>query len=127
MKKRILIIDDEVSFTWLVKLNLEETGKYVVLIENNSRNALTAIEKHQPNLILLDIIMPGMEGPDVFSEIRKLPKWDRIPVVFLTATIRKKEVESHQGLIRGRAFLAKPSSLNDLIDTIEKNMSLSLQ
>ena len=63
-RKRILVIDDEASFTRNLKLNLEETGEYEVREENKGTEGLTAAREFRPDLILLDVIMPDMAGGD---------------------------------------------------------------
>jgi CheY-like chemotaxis protein len=68
-KKRILLIDDDPSFTRLLKLNLEETGAYEVRTENRGTAALTAAREFKPDLILLDVVMPDMGGGDVAFQI----------------------------------------------------------
>ena len=121
-KRKILIVDDEKGFSEMVKLNLESTNKYVVKIEIDSSNALLAARKYLPDLILLDVIMDKMEGPDVASAIKKDPTLKGIPTVFLTATVTEKEVVAGNGMIGGHPFVAKPSNLETLLDVIEKNI-----
>ena len=121
-KRKILIIDDERNFSEMVRLNLESTGKYEVCIENDAKNALFTALQYQPDLILLDVIMAGKEGPDVAIEIKEDPRLKETPIVFLTATVTQKEVDEEGGKIGGQAFVAKPSSLDVLLDSIEKNM-----
>ena len=119
MKRKILIVDDEKSFTQLVKLNLEESGQYQVFIENNATNCLDTALQQKPEVILLDVIMPEMEGPDVLNMIRCHKQTKNIPVIFLTATVRAEEVNAQQGVIGGHSFIAKPSSVEELIASIE--------
>jgi len=121
-KRKILIVDDEQGFSEMVKLNLESTNRYDVKIEIDSSNALMAARQYLPDLILLDVIMAKMEGPDVASAIRKDPALKEIPTVFLTATVTEKEVDEGNGMIGGHPFVAKPSSLETLLDAIEKNI-----
>ncbi|MDO8602660.1 MAG: response regulator [Candidatus Omnitrophota bacterium] len=119
-KKRILIVDDEENFTKIVKLNLEETGEYTVKVENNSSNAFKAAKEFKPDLILLDIMMPGMDGGDVASELKTDNAFKDIPVVFLTAIIREDEID---GSIGGHPFIAKPVSAEDLIKHIKEHIA----
>ena len=70
-KKRILIIDDEASFTRMVKLNLEKTGAFEVREENLALEAVATARAFKPDLILLDVIMPTMDGGDVAAQIQK--------------------------------------------------------
>jgi len=121
-RKKILIIDDEIEFTKVLKLVLEEVGDYLVEIENISHNAYSTALRFKPDLIFLDVIMPGMEGPDVFQQIRTHDELTDVPVVFLTATITKDEVDKQNGVIGGRTFLAKPGTVNELISCIEENI-----
>jgi CheY-like chemotaxis protein len=123
-KKRILIVDDEQSFTAMLKLNLESSGGYIVSVVNDSLQAIQTALNFQPALILLDIIMPDMEGPDVASEIQQNQTLQRIPIIFLTATVTKEEVDRENGLIGGHPFVAKPSNLTELIESIETNLSI---
>ena len=121
-KKRILIVDDEKGFTSMLSLNLEATGDYDVLVENDSCRALSTALAFRPDLILLDIIMPKKEGPDVAIDIKSNSELNKTPIVFLTATITKAEVDAEGGTIGGNTFVAKPSSLGELIDSIERNI-----
>jgi len=121
-KRKILIVDDERGFSEMVKLNLESTDKYEVKIEINSSNALMAAREYLPDLILLDVIMAKMEGPDVATAIREDPVLKETPTVFLTATVTQKEVDDGDGMIGGHPFIAKPSSLEILLATIKKNL-----
>ena len=119
-KKKILIVDDEVGFTRVVKLNLDATGKYDVMVENKGAEALDAVQSFKPDLIFLDIIMPDVEGSEVARQIKADPKLKDIPIVFLTATVTRQEVGAGRGLIGGLAFLAKPVHVQDLVNCIEQ-------
>lgn len=123
-KKKILIVDDEENFARLVKLNLERTGNYEVRAEYQGVKAIVAAREFKPNLILLDILMPGMDGGKVAEMIRNDKNLEDIPIVFLTAATTKKEVSSHDGIIGGRPFIAKPVSVEELISCIEKNLKI---
>src|SRR5207249_3944002 len=97
-KKRILLVDDEKSFTNLLKLNLEETGNYDVRVENWAEDAYGAAKEFKPDLVLLDIIMPRMPGGNVAAQIKKDPALKATPIVFLTAAVRKHQVEETKAL-----------------------------
>ena len=66
--------------------------------------------------------MPNLEGPDVAIEIKDHPQLKEIPIIFLTATVTKEEVQSQGGKIGGNHFVAKPSTLSDLLYSIERNL-----
>lgn len=121
-KKRILLIDDEVSFTRLLKLNLEQTGNYEVRVENWAEDALAAAKEFRPDLILLDVLMPRIFGGDVALQIKSDADVKSTPIVFLTAAVRKERVTEHDGVISGYPFLAKPVSIEEVIDCIEKHL-----
>src|SRR5689334_14379399 len=120
-KKRILIVDDEVSFARMVKLNLEKTGRFDVRAENKPTYAIAAAREFKPDLILLDVIMPSMDGGDIAAHIKADRHLRDVPVVFLTATVSQREA-GEGGLNSGGAlFLAKPVSVENLIKCINEN------
>ena len=119
-KKRILIVDDEKSLTNLLKLNLEETGQYEVRVENWPEDAIQAAREFKPDLVLLDIIMPRLPGGNVAAQIDSDPQLAGTPIVFLTAAVRKHQVEENEGIISGRPCLAKPATLDEVIAMVEK-------
>ena len=121
-KKRILIIDDEASFTRMVKLNLEKTGSFEVREENKATYALAAAREFKPDLILLDVIMPGMDGGDVAAHFEKDKHLKGTPIVFLTATVSRREAGPAGLNSGGSLFLAKPVSLENLIKCINENV-----
>src|SRR5436853_5919846 len=121
-KKRILLVDDEKSFTNLLKLNLEDTGAYEVHVEIWAEDAYPAAQSFKPDLILLDIIMPRMPGGNVAAQIKADPAVTDTPIVFLTAAVRKHQVEENEGIICDLPCLAKPATLDEVIDAIEKHV-----
>lgn len=122
-KKKILIVDDEESFTRMVKFNLEKTGEYEVQVENNAFETLKTAKRFKPDLIFLDIIMPGVDGGKVAQELKDDSVFKNTPIVFLTAIVNEKEVVSKEGVIGGRVFLAKPVTLQKLITCIQENLT----
>lgn len=121
-KKRILVVDDEASITRLLKLNLEQTDHYIVQAENDAKAALAAAEEFQPHLILLDVMMPGMDGGELASRIQASPKLKSVPIVFLTAAATKGEVYARGGKVGGLPFLAKPVELSEVIACLKKQL-----
>lgn len=121
-KKRILVVDDEANATRWLKINLEQTNLYVVRTENVAADALAAAAEFQPDLILLDIMMPGMDGGDLASRFRADPILKSVPLVFLTAVATKTEVNQFGGLIGGMPFLAKPVDLKEVLDCLNKHL-----
>jgi len=121
-KKTILVIDDESGFTDMVRLNLEATGEYTVLVENRGVTAMERVLQCRPDLILLDVILPDVEGPDIVRQIRDHAQTKDIPVIFLTATVTCQEVKEQRGYIGGHRFLAKPGTVNELMDSIKSEL-----
>jgi DNA-binding response OmpR family regulator len=83
--KRLLLIDDEEPFTRLLKLNLEETGRFTVRVETDGRKALEAAHEFEPDLILLDVIMPGRNGFQICRDLKQNPEHHRIPILVVTS------------------------------------------
>ena len=121
-KKNILVVDDEPRNTRLLKLYLEQTNAYVVMEENDPKAALAAAEKFQPHLILLDVMMPGMDGGELASRMQASPKLKGVPIVFLTAAVTKGEVEAKGGQLGGFPFLAKPVVLSEVLACLKQHL-----
>jgi len=120
-KKRVLLVDDEKSFTNLLKLNLEETGNYEVRVENWAEDALNAAKEFRPDIILLDIIMPRLPGGNVAAMIKENAETRDTPIVFLTAAVRRHQVEENDGIICDFPCIAKPATVEMVIAAIEKH------
>ncbi len=121
-KKRILVVDDEASLTRMLRRNLEATGKYEVREENTGALAYATAQQFQPDLIVLDVVMPDVDGGSVAEKIQDDENLKHIPIVFLTALLKKEESESTGSDIGGRTFLAKPVKVDDLITCIENQL-----
>jgi CheY-like chemotaxis protein len=121
-KKRILVVDDEAANTRLLKLCLERTNNYEVREENDARVALSAAEQFQPHLILLDVMMPLMDGGELAACFKAHHQLKDVPIVFLTAAVTKKEVDAGRGQVAGYPFLAKPVVLSELVACIKHHL-----
>ncbi|PKN77087.1 MAG: two-component system response regulator [Deltaproteobacteria bacterium HGW-Deltaproteobacteria-10] len=119
---RILIIDDEESFTFFVKLNLETDPRFKVTTANRGEEGLKIAKAEKPDLILLDMMMPGMFGTEVAQKLLEDSSTKDIPIIFLTAAIKKDKVEKEQTMIGGREMLAKPINKDELIGRIEATL-----
>jgi len=119
--RRILIIDNDSNSTHLVKILLERSGPYRVLEENDSTEAHQTARSFKPDLILLDVMMPGLDGGEVAEQIEADRELHKIPIIFLTGLVTKAEAKS--GLhIQGHPVLAKPINIPELIDAIETHL-----
>ena len=109
MAHKVLAIDDEAGFTRLLKMNLEKDGLYEVRVENDSNIALKAALEFMPDVILLDLVMPGMDGGDVSALFQTKPQLKDIPIIMLTALISQGETsEDAVALAGGNPVLPKP-------------------
>lgn len=121
-QKKILIVDDEESLTRLIKLNLEAGGAYRVKTENRADHALSTAKEFKPDLVLLDVMMPEVDGGDIAAMLQADPEMKDIPIVFLTAAVNKHEVKERGGLVGGFPYLAKPVDLEEVIACLRKHL-----
>jgi CheY-like chemotaxis protein len=120
-KRRILIVDDDANSTHLVKILLERSGPYLVLEENDASKADQTAHNFKPDLILLDIVMPNIDGGELATQIEADRELHDTPIIFVTALVTQSEAKS--GLhIQGHPLVAKPISIPELIDAIEKHL-----
>ncbi len=121
-KKKIMIVDDEKSLTDMLKLMLEKTGKYEILTENKGAQALDAAMSFKPDMLLLDVMMPDMDGGEVARRIKNNEETKDIRVVFLTAAVTREEGDKIGSKMGGYPFIAKPVSMELLLGYVEKNL-----
>jgi CheY-like chemotaxis protein len=121
-KKRILIVDDEPKFTQMVRFNLEKTGAYEVMEVNHPKQALEAATLFKPDLVLLDVMMPGMDGGDVAAQLKRDPGLKDVPIMFVTAAVTRNESGQNGYRSGGDLFLAKPITLDALLAAIDDNL-----
>lgn len=121
MSRKILLVDDEAGFTELLRMNLERSGGYEVKIENDSTKALAAARSFMPDAILLDVVMPGMDGGDVQAQLQGDPRLSRVPVVMLTALVDSTELsEGAVAQAGSQMVLPKPVNLPLLLRVLEE-------
>jgi len=120
MKKYLFIIDDEKDFTFFIKKNLEATGQFDVTICNDATIAVERARQLRPTAILLDIMMPGIGGEDLATQLAAHAETKKIPVIFLTALVKAEETAGHGNVIGGHRFVAKPGKIQELIGVINQ-------
>jgi DNA-binding response OmpR family regulator len=121
MSKKVLIVDDEANIVISLEFLMEQAG-YTVAVARTGDEALTQIAAFAPDLILLDVMLPGMNGFDICQRIRQTPTWRHIKVVMLTA--KGREVEITKGLALGAdAYITKPFSTKALLAEVESQLS----
>ena len=118
-RRRVLVIDDEVDLTLLLRLNLQKTGRYEVTEQNDPTKALATARACKPDLILLDVMMPGMDGGDVLAQLKDDANLRNVPIVFLTATVLPEEMKSKGGMISGHPAIPKPFQVDKLVTRID--------
>ena len=91
MDRKVLIIDDEDDIREVAALSLESVAGWQVLTANSGAQGLARAAEHRPDAILLDVMMPGMDGPSTFRELRKNPSTAKIPVLLLTAKVQSTD------------------------------------
>jgi len=117
-KTRVLIVDDEEGLTRLVRLALPQ---YEIREVNDPARALETAREFRPQVIILDVVMPGLDGGDVAEQFKQDPDFSNVPVIFLTAIATPKAGEDEQ-TIDGYPFIAKPVSREKLVKCIEKHL-----
>ncbi len=113
-KKSILVVDDNVNASQMAKMILEKTGLYTVILCNRGSEAFQMIQDTQPELVLLDIVMPDADGTDIANRIQQDKSLTRTGVIFMTALVAKTE-----SLIGGHAFIAKPICAEILLKRVK--------
>ena len=122
-KRKILVVDDEKMLTRMLKLSLEAMGDYEVLTINLPTEALGAALRFMPDLILLDVMMPEVDGGDVAAQLQECAELNTIPIIFLTAIVTKEEAPGSGVEIAGKTFLAKPIKTSELIVAINAKLA----
>jgi len=116
-KKKILVVDDEVAFTRGVKANLDAI--YDVRVENHASRVCDAVQEFRPDLILLDVMMPDMDGCEVALRLNEDCCCQKIPIVYITALVAKSKSANKKSKVYDYPCLAKPVTLDDLTTGIE--------
>ena len=118
MPKEILIVDDEPCIVVPIQFLMEQQG-YLVMIAERGEDALDLIYKYKPDLVLLDIMLPGIDGYEVCEIIRLNPDYREIKILFLTA--KGREVDIAKGLALGAdAYITKPFSNDELVASVKE-------
>ncbi|MHB1652135.1 MAG: response regulator [Desulfitobacteriaceae bacterium] len=116
----ILVVDDEEPIQELLRFNLEKEG-YLVRVAGDGAGALNLVEKELPDLVVLDVMLPGMDGLEVCRQLRMMPKFQDLPVIMLTA--RGEEIDKVLGLELGADdYLTKPFSPRELLARIKARL-----
>ena len=105
--QRVLYVEDDPDIQAVARVALEVVGRLTVKICSSGEDALRDIAAFAPDMVLLDVMMPGMDGPGTLAALRALPQWKDIPVAFMTAKVQPNEVEQYTSL-GALGVVAKP-------------------
>ena len=120
-KKKILIVDDEKDILAVLEKRLSGAG-YDVVKASSGKEAIILARKEQPDLIVLDIVMPEIDGPMVAETLKQDVNTKNIPIIFLTCLLTKKEESRLGHKIDGHFFLAKPFDPEEILAEIKKRL-----
>ena len=115
--KKVLVVDDEPGVRDMLVAVLEEEG-YAVVAASTGPRALEMLPQECPDLVLLDIMLPGVDGREVFRRMADLPAVATTPVILMSAAARPNMTDR-----RAAAFLPKPFDLDDLLVQVERNIN----
>jgi len=122
MAKRILVVDDEPGIVKMVTSRLKANG-YEVLSALGGEEGLAKCKQFKPDAVILDIMMPDMDGASVAAELKDDPNTSMIPVIFLSAAVKSSEVpKSH--MIGGQYIVAKPFKGEELLEMLKQIFSM---
>jgi CheY-like chemotaxis protein len=118
-EKRILLVDDDVGVTTMLKERLECQPGYIVRSESDSRRAIATGRKFRPHCVLLDVVMPRADGGDVAAQFRRDPELQHVPIAFLTGMLNDDEASALRAKRQDEIYFAKPVNFGQLILFIE--------
>ena len=121
MAKEILIVDDEPGIVIPIQFLMEQQG-YSVIDAENGEDALDIIHKYKPDLVLMDIMLPGIDGYHVCEIVRLDPEYRNIKMIFLTA--KGREAEIAEGMVLGAdTYITKPVSNTEVVEKVKELLS----
>ncbi|MCS6825375.1 MAG: response regulator [Caldilinea sp.] len=125
MSAKVLIVDDEANIVISLEFLMQQAG-YEVAVARNGEEALEQIAEFRPDLILLDVMLPGVNGFDVLQRVRQHAGTHELPVIMLTA--KGREVEVTKGLALGaNAYITKPFSTRNLLEEVRRQLDACRQ
>ena len=125
-KSRILLIDDDADFTEMLKIHLEYKNNYEVEVLTESKKVMETLHSFQPDIILLDLLMPGIGGLEICEMLDKDPVGLTTPVIIISGL--NKNIDKMKAYKLGISdYLVKPVDANDIINAIEKALRAKLQ
>lgn len=120
--RKVLLVDDDEDIRIIGEMALTEVGGLITVLAGSGEQALEIAAAEQPDVIMLDVMMPGMDGPTTFRQLREEPSTASIPVVFVTAKIQRHEVQRYLDLgaigVIGKPFdpMGLPGELRGIVE-----------
>jgi len=93
--QKILLVDDDSNIQMIAQMGLEDRSDWNLVLASSGREALEKAVNEKPDIILLDIMMPGMDGKETFSKLKEQPTSANIPIIFMTAKVQTHEIETY--------------------------------
>lgn len=121
-KKTILIVEDDVFLVKVYQVKLQELG-VEVLIAQDGNEALKYLEKDPPDLVLLDIMLPGVSGFDLLKAMRDNPRWKNVAVIILSNLSQTQDIERGQALGIKEYIVKANVRINDVVEKIKKYLN----
>lgn len=118
MGRRVLVIEDEPNITEAISFFLSRDG-WEVFTHSNGRNATEAVERRGPDLLILDVMLPGKSGYEILRELRADARWQGLPVLILTARGQEKDRETARAAGASR-FMTKPFSNTEILEAVRE-------
>ncbi|MDY6978590.1 MAG: response regulator [Pseudomonadota bacterium] len=117
--RKILYVEDEADIQTIARLALQDVGGFELQICSNGSEALATAEQYAPDLLILDVMLPGMDGPTTLAELRKIPALAETPALFMTAKVQPQELEQlrAQGAVE---VITKPFDPMTLAGTVRQ-------
>jgi CheY-like chemotaxis protein len=119
---KVLMIDDDPDIRKVGQLSLKAFGKWQVVLASNGQEGIELAAKEQPDLILLDVLMPGIDGPTTFAKLREQESTRSVPVIFMTAKTEAQDVARYTSLgaigVIGKPFdpMKLPAEVRKIVD-----------
>ena len=122
--RKVMLVDDEVDIRTIGEMALESVGKWEVVAAGSGEEALELAARERPDVILLDVMMPRMDGPTTFARLREQADTAMTPVIFMTAKVQKQEVARYLDL-GASGVIAKPFDPMTLPDEIRRTLGVA--
>ncbi len=117
--QRILFVEDDIDIQMVAELALQEVGGFTVKVCSSGQEALAEAASFAPDMMLLDVMMPGMNGIDTLKALKQLPQIADVPAIFMTAKVQTHEVEQYKAM-GAIGVIAKPFDPMTLSDNIQQ-------